>query len=562
MKPNSGKAALLGAMCATVAACTDSRNGGERPNIIFFLVDDMGWVDSSVPYDGNIYPNNLRFNTPNMERLARRGTIFSNAYACPVSTPTRTSLLSGMNAAHTGITNWTSPVKDTPSDATGGAVAMMAPGSVGQQGGMDIYPEGYLTRPDWTLNGMSPVPGVDSTLYATPMVQLLKDAGYFTIHVGKGHWASAGTPGASPYNMGFVVNVAGNVAGMPRSYQGEDNYGNTPERWNYLAVQNMTEYYGTHTHLTEALTREALKTLDFPVENGIPFYLYMSHHGTHTPIQRDDRFVEKYLEAGMDEGQARYASMVEGIDKSLGDILDYLDDKGIAENTAIIFMTDNGGNSENVQKGGVLHTQNLPLREGKGSVYEGGIRVPLIVCWPGKVPAGAREDTPAIAEDLFPTILDIAGVSYDEPGAIVQELDGQSLIPEITAGESVLKGAAEGGAGSGAERALIFHYPHQWKPYRLDDIDYLSAVRKGDWKLVYRMREARLELYNLREDSGETHDLAAENPQKCAELATILSDKLREWGSPMPFNPAEGKPVPFPDELLWFGADGFCCSDS
>ena len=549
MKPNSGKAALLGAMCATVAACTDSRHGGERPNIIFFLVDDMGWVDSSVPYDGNIYPNNLRFNTPNMERLARRGTIFSNAYACPVSTPTRTSLLSGMNAAHTGITNWTSPVKDTPSDATGGAVAMMAPGSVGQQGGMDIYPEGYLTRPDWTLNGMSPVPGVDSTLYATPMVQLLKDAGYFTIHVGKGHWASAGTPGASPYNMGFVVNVAGNVAGMPRSYQGEDNYGNTPERWNYLAVQNMTEYYGTHTHLTEALTREALKTLDFPVENGIPFYLYMSHHGTHTPIQRDDRFVEKYLEAGMDEGQARYASMVEGIDKSLGDILNYLDDKGIAENTAIIFMTDNGGNSENVQKGGVPHTQNLPLREGKGSVYEGGIRVPLIVCWPGKVPAGAREDTPAIAEDLFPTILDIAGVSYDEPGAIVQELDGQSLIPGITAGGSVLKGAAEGGAGSGAERALIFHYPHQWKPYRLDDIDYLSAVRKGDWKLVYRMREARLELYNLREDIGETHDLAAENPQKCAELATILSDKLREWGSPMPFNPAEGKPVPFPDEL-------------
>ena len=164
-------------------------------------------------------------------------------------------------------------------------------------------------------------------------------------------------------------------------------------------------------------------------------------------------------------------------------------------------------------------------------------------------------------------------MSYDEPGAIVQELDGQSLIPGITAGGSVLKGAAEGGAGSGAdgsagvraewsagagagsgaevgaERALIFHYPHQWKPYRLDDIDYLSAVRKGDWKLVYRMREARLELYNLREDIGETHDLAAENPQKCAELATILSDKLREWGSPMPFNPAEGKPVPFPDEL-------------
>ena len=542
----TGKAVLLTAICATAAACTNGKNGSEKPNIIFFLVDDMGWVDSSVPYDGNVYPNNQRFNTPNMERLARQGTIFSSAYACPVSTPTRTSLLSGMNAAHTGITNWTSTVKDTPSDATGGAVAMLAPGSANGQsalanGGTDgrpVYPEGYLTRPDWTLNGMSPIPGIDNTVYATPMVQLLKDAGYFTIHVGKGHWAASGTPGASPYNMGFVVNVAGNVAGMPRSYQGEDNYGNTPQLWNYLAVQNMTEYYGTHTHLTEALTQEALKTLDYPVENGIPFYLYMAHHGTHTPIQRDDRFIDKYLEAGMDESQARYASMVEGIDKSLGDILDYLEAKGISDRTAIIFMTDNGGNSENVQKGGVPHTQNLPLREGKGSVYEGGIRVPLIVCWPGKVKAGARDDAPAIAEDLFPTILDIAGVSYDKPGEIVQELDGKSLIPELT-----------GKAEADGERALVFHYPHQWKPYWLDDIDYLSAVRKGDWKLVYRMRDERLELYNLKEDIGETRDLAAENPEKCAELAGILSDRLREWNSPMPFNPAEGRNVPYPDDI-------------
>ena len=150
-----------------------------------------------------------------------------------------------------------------------------------------------FVRPEWNINGMSPVEGVESTLYATPLPKLLREQGYYTIHVGKAHWASAGTPGASPYNMGYNVNVSGTVAGMPRSYQSEDNYGNTPELWNMLAVQNMTEYYGTGVHLTEALTREALKTLDYPVANGLPFYLYFAHYATHTPIQRDPRFIQK-----------------------------------------------------------------------------------------------------------------------------------------------------------------------------------------------------------------------------------------------------------------------------
>lgn len=193
-----GGAILMTGLCglAATSCCGSGEKGAQdRPNIIFFLVDDMGWVDSSVPYDGTVYPNNLRFNTPNMERLAQRGAIFSNAYACPVSTPTRTSLMSGMNAAHTGITNWTSTLKDTPSDATGGAIAMFeqASGQPGQEA--ESYPAGHLFRPDWPLNGLSPKPGIGNTVYATPMVRLLKDAGYFTVHVGKGHWASAGTPG-------------------------------------------------------------------------------------------------------------------------------------------------------------------------------------------------------------------------------------------------------------------------------------------------------------------------------------------------------------------------------
>ena len=528
----------------------------DRPNIVFFIVDDMGWVDSSVAYGEQVYPNNLRYNTPNMQRLASQGVMLTNAYACPVSTPTRTSLLTGVNAAHSRITNWTSTMRDTPSDATGGAVAMM-------QSGANHDNTTRFVRPEWNLNGMSPTEGVENTLYATPLPQLLKEAGYYTIHVGKAHWASAGTPGASPYNMGYVVNITGNVAGMPRSYLSEENYGNTPEKWNLLAVQNMTEYYGTGIHLTEALTREALKTLDYPIMHDEPFYLYFAHYATHTPIQRDPRFVQKYLDAGMDEGQARYASMVEGVDKSLGDLLDYLDAKGVADDTIIIFMTDNGGNAENKSKGGVRFMHNLPLRNGKGSVYEGGVRVPLMVKWKGKVAPATRVNTPVICEDLFPTILQMAGVkNYD----VVQDVDGKSLVNLVTKGSKLAAKATKQGdianqkeanafvvpesvSGIDPNRTLIFHYPHQWKPYDLEDIDFLSAVRKGDWKLVYRMRTGKLELYNLKSDIGEQSDLSSVYPERVKELAAELSSKLRGWNSPMPRLRETGKSIPLPDEL-------------
>ena len=528
----------------------------DRPNIVFFIVDDMGWVDSSVAYGEQVYPNNLRYNTPNMQRLASQGVMLTNAYACPVSTPTRTSLLTGVNAAHSRITNWTSTMRDTPSDATGGAVAMM-------QSGANHDNTTRFVRPEWNLNGMSPTEGVENTLYATPLPQLLKEAGYYTIHVGKAHWASAGTPGASPYNMGYVVNITGNVAGMPRSYLSEENYGNTPEKWNLLAVQNMTEYYGTGIHLTEALTREALKTLDYPIMHDEPFYLYFAHYATHTPIQRDPRFVQKYLDAGMDEGQARYASMVEGVDKSLGDLLDYLEAKGVADDTIIIFMTDNGGNAENKSKGGVRFMHNLPLRNGKGSVYEGGVRVPLMVKWKGKVAPATRVNTPVICEDLFPTILQMAGVkNYD----VVQEVDGKSLVNLVTKGSKLAAKATKQGdiadqkaanafvvpesvSGIDPNRTLIFHYPHQWKPYDLEDIDFLSAVRKGDWKLVYRMRTGKLELYNLKSDIGEQRDLSSVYPERVKELAAELSSKLRGWNSPMPRLRETGKSIPLPDEL-------------
>ena len=528
----------------------------ERPNIVFFLVDDMGWVDSSVAYGEEVYPNNMRFNTPNMARLAEQGVIMTNAYACPVSTPTRTSMLTGVSAAHSHITNWTSAMRDMPSDGTGGAIASVA--KAANDEGND------LLRPEWNINGMSPTEGVAHTLHATPLPQILRDAGYFTIHVGKAHWASAGTPGASPYNMGFVVNVTGNVAGMPRSYLSEDNFGNTPDKWTFMAVQNMTEYYGTGVHLTEALTREALKTLDYPIAHKQPFYLYFAHYATHTPIQRDPRFIQKYLDAGMDEGQARYASMVEGVDKSLGDVMDFLEEKGLDKNTIIIFMTDNGGNAENTAKGGVRFMHNLPLRNGKGSCYEGGIRVPLAFKWSGKIAPSTRVNTPVVCEDMFPTILEMAGIKDYQT---VQAVDGESLVPLITKGSKIAAKAVAKGevtsqkeanalvieqkdSGIDPERTLVFHYPHKWKGYDLEDIDFLSAVRKGDWKLIYRLRTGKMELYNLRTDIGEQCDVADQNPQKVKELAKALSNKLREWDAPMPTIRKSGKAVPMPDELL------------
>ena len=369
---------------------TTSTEPGKTPNIIVFLVDDMGWMDTSVPFGKTTMPLNMRYRTPNMERLAKQGMVFTNAYAAPVCTPSRVSLMTGMNAAHHNVTNWTSPEKDTPSDG-------------------DNKQE-KLAPPDWNINGFSPEKGVAKTVYGTPLPRLLKDAGYYTIHVGKAHFASSGTPAASPYNMGFLVNVAGTMVGMPQSYYGKENYGNIPGETQYQAVQNMTEYYGSDTYLTEALTLEAIKALDHPVKTHQPFFLYMAHYAVHAPIMGDSRFMQNYDDNKLDRGQIEYATMIEGMDKSLGDFMDYLKKEGIADNTVIMFMSDNGGNSIAKAKGGEKHTQNLPLREGKGSVYEGGIREPMIVKWPGVVKPGTRMNQPVIIEDFFPTLLDIAGV--------------------------------------------------------------------------------------------------------------------------------------------------------
>lgn len=553
MKPISKSLVGL-TMLAPLTACDCDKP--ERPNIIFFLVDDYGWLDSSVAYGEEVYPNNLRIHTPNMQRLSEMGVIMTNAYACPLSTPTRTSLMTGMHAAHEKINMFTAPEIDTPTDFTGGTRGFFSAASAREVD--DIF-----ARPEWNYNGISPEPGIEHTQYATPMVQQLKDAGYYTIHVGKAHWASMGTPGVSPYNMGFIVNVAGNMAGMPRSYYAEENFGNQPDKWTYSAINDLEEYYGSELNLTQALTDKALKAMEYPIRKKEPFYLYMAHYGVHTPIHEEPQFYQKYLDAGLEERTAMYASMVESVDESLGQILDFLEEKGIADNTIIIFYSDNGGHSLNTAKNSVAHTFNAPLREGKGSVYEGGVRVPLMFYWPGRTAAGVRVNTPVMPEDFYPTILEMAGVKEYET---VQELDGQSMVKLITDGSQLAAEAMRRGeiadqkaanafvipasvSGIDPERAVISHMPHQWRIEDQEDVDFLSAVRKGDWKLVYRMHDAKLELYNLKNDLSERNDVAAEHPEIVRQLAAELGGRLRTWEAPMPVVRATGETVPMPDEL-------------
>jgi len=466
------------------------------------MVDDMGWQDCSLPFTNEKTALNKKYHTPNMEKMAKAGMMLTNAYATPVCTPSRVSLMTGMNSAHHGVTNWTSPNNNTPTDAK----------------------DSQFVAANWNYNGLSTVPSISKTYYATPLPKILKDAGYFTLHVGKAHWGSAGTTGANPYNMGFVVNISGHAAGHPQSYLGTENYGNLPGKTSMQAVPDLEAYYGKDTFLTEALTLEVIKALEYPIKNKQPFFLNFAQYAIHTPIQGDKRFVQKYLDAGLPPTEANYASLIEGMDKSLGDIINFLDEKGVAKNTVILFMSDNGGLSLAKDLGGsrdgVSHTQNIPLRAGKGSVYEGGIRIPMIVKWPAMIKPSSKTDTPVIVEDLFPTLLEIAGIkNYN----CVQKPDGISFLPLLLNHKVSVN-----------DRLFLWHYPNKWISNDGPGINYFSAARQGDWKIVYNLRNGNCELYNLKTDIGEQENLSAKYPEKAKELLELLTQKLITWKAPMP----------------------------
>lgn len=470
----------------------------KKSNIIIFMVDDMGWQDTSYPFGPNTTAFNTRYHTPNMERLAKSGVAFTDAYSTPVCTPTRVSLITGMNASKHHVTNWTAPMKDNPT------------------GNKDEEME----EPDWNYNGMSPIAGVEHTIYATPLAQILKDHGYFTIHAGKAHWGSAGTAGSNPYSLGFTVNIAGTSTGRPASYWGEQNFGRTST--DYHGIENLQEYFGQEINLTEALTREALKSLEFPIQHKLPFFLNLSHYALHDPLMEDRRYFQKYLDQGLSRNEAKYASMIESMDKSLGDVLDFLESKNIQDNTYIIFISDNGGLSTIPPRDGVAHTHNKPLRSGKGSIYEGGIRVPLMIKGIKNNVKNKRNDVPVIVEDIFPTVLDMAQIKKVKT---VQEIDGISQL-------SALKNVGT----VSQERPLVFHIPNKWTKSDGDGFNYRSAIRKGKYKLVWSLRNDSFELFDLEEDLGEQNNLIEKEGMQVigeglkSELQTILKNNK----APMP----------------------------
>jgi arylsulfatase A-like enzyme len=495
--------------------CVASRAQVKQPNIILFLVDDMGWQDCSLPFWDKPTKLNATYHTPNMERLAAKGMMLTNAYSNAVCTPTRVSLMTGMNVARHGVTNWTNVNSNTPTD----------------------FKDSLLQPARWNYNGLTPeshyTSALQHTVVATPLPQILKEAGYYTVHAGKAHFASTGMPGASPINMGFDVNIGGSAAGHPGSFLASKNYRQN-ERDTSWAVRGLEKYIPEDLYLTEAITRETIHTLEERNANK-PFFLYLSHYAVHVPYDKDIRFYQKYIDAGLTDTEAKYAALVEGMDKSLGDIMNYLEKNGMDKDTYILFTSDNGGLSLQGSRSGQPHTQNLPLKQGKGSLYEGGIRVPMIAAGP-QIKPGSVSKQYIISEDYFTTILQMANAF---PKIVKQVVDGKSFLP-------VLQGKQKGIDG---QKAIVWHYPNNWTNVNLKGISWASAIRQGDWKLIYFHKQQTLELYNLSKDIEELYDLSGIELAKTKTLANLLTQKLKERSAVMPAWLSNGQTIAWPNEI-------------
>jgi arylsulfatase A-like enzyme len=493
-----------------------------KPNIVFFLVDDMGWQDSSVPFHDKRTPFNDFFQTPAMERLAAGGVRLTQAYSCAVCTPTRVSWLTGRNATRHHITNWTLK-------------------------GETSRKSERLLPPPWKIDGFQPGE-------APTAAEILRKSGYRTIHIGKAHWGAVGTAGADPLKLGFDVNIAGHAAGAPESFQGMDRYGEGKPGKEVWAVPGLADYKGKDIHLTDALTIEACREMEDCVKAGTqPFFLYLSHYAVHSPLQPHRPYIDHYKDQPVAESEKLYASMVEGMDASLGKVMDKLKELNVADETLIVFYTDNGGVSHVLRGKNILgsgtDTHNLPLREGKGSAYEGGIRVPAIVSWAENNPtsemqkrvpivANSKSDRPVIIEDWFPTFLHWAGAALP-----TSAVDGEDITAALSKpGENP------------RTRPLFWHFPNVWTPYPADrHVGYQphSVIRSGDWKAIYFYDAEIWELYDLGKDPGETRNLASTDSERLTKLARALLDRLNEMKSPLPVDRATGKsrPLRLPSEI-------------
>ena len=441
----------------------------QRPlNFVLILVDDLGWTDLAC--FGSRY-----FETPHLDRLATQGMRFTNAYAaCAVCSPTRAAVMTGRYPARVGVTDW------IRARFQGGKVPPgEAPPEYVDEGRSLVCPR----NPFWM------------ELEERTLAEALKVAGYTSCHIGKWH---LGTDEYHPDKQGFDFNIGGCDYGQPPSYF--DPYRRKGQHGiPTLAPRQAGEY------LTDREADEAARFIR--AHRDRPFFLYMAHYAVHTPLQAKPELVAKYkAKTPTNQKNPVYAAMIESMDAAAGRILQTIDDEGLAANTVVIFTSDNGGL--------LGSTHNAPLRAGKGYAYEGGIRVPLIVRWPGVARAGAVCEAPVTSVDYFPTLLALAGA---EPPAD-RAIDGVSLAP-------LLKGAGDLG-----REAIFWHFPH----YRGQDVVPYSIVRAGDWKLIKRYEGTEFEMFNLREDLSEEHDVAAQMPARVKELDARLRAWLRETGAKMP----------------------------
>lgn len=465
---------LLGGVTAAAALGPGAglRAGAERAkplNFVFLLIDDFGWMDLGANNPHCFY------DTPNLDRLAHSGMNFTNGYAAnPVCSPTRYSIMTGKYPSRVDATNWFS----------------------GKRSGR-----------------FNPAPLNDKmALEEVTVAESLKAHGYKTAFLGK--WHLGEDEKYWPENQGFNINVGGWAVGSPRG--------------GYFAPFDNPRLgdYPKGAHLPKVLTDEARKILD-QYQND-RFLLYLAFYSVHTPLQGRKDLIAKYEarrktwlasdepEFGPEEqawpvNKARqvrirqchptYAAMVEAMDEQIGRVLDKLEELGIEDNTAVFLMSDNGGLSTSEGS----PTSNFPLRGGKGWLYEGGIREPFLIRWPGVAPAGAKCDAPVISTDFYPTILDMAGL----PPKSDQHRDGVSLVPLMKGGTRIDRDA------------LYWHYPHYGNQGGFPG----GAIRMGDWKLIERFEDGRVHLYNLRLDIGERADLAFAYPERVEQMRA----KLHAW---------------------------------
>ncbi len=451
--------------CAVVAALllavSPRLHAAERMNVVVILTDDLGWADLGCY--GSKYHK-----TPNIDRLAAAGVRFTDAYAAsPVCSPSRAALLTGKYPVRLNLTDWLTGRPDRPDQK--------------------------LLRPTLAAGLPDDVP----TLAA-----LLKADGYQTGLVGKWH---LGGKGSTPLDRGFGVNVGGSESGSAASYF-------VPYKGKTGPAMVGLEDAPDGEYLTDRLTAEAEKFIDANKER--PFFLYLAHYAPHIPLKAKADLVAKY-KAGKpgEQGSPLYAAMIESIDDSVGRVLKKLDDLKLTERTIVIFTSDNGGLSV-IEGPDTPPTINSPLRDGKGYLYEGGLRIPLIVYWPGVTKPGTNTE-PVAHMDLFPTLLEACGVKADG------KIDGVSLVP-LFKGEALKRDA------------LYWYYPH----YSNQGGHPGAAIRAGNYKLIEFFENGRRELYDLRKDAGESHNLIADKPDVAKELSAKLDAWRKEVGAqPMKPNP-------------------------